>query len=95
MSDIALDFTPLYVVVLLAATAALLVTPLAWWLLRRVATPYRALFALVVPLALAGIGGVVGDAVLHDDEIALLTLGATLLLQVLVLPILLIFFRRG
>ncbi|GGJ05708.1 hypothetical protein [Neoroseomonas lacus] len=95
MSDIAIDFTPLYVVLLLAAVAALLALPLAWWWLRDLATIYRAPAAVLAALALAGLGGVLGDAVLRDDEVALLTLGATLLLQVMVLPILLIFFRRG
>lgn len=95
MSDIALDFTSLYVALLLAAIAALLVLPLAWWWLGDLATIYRALFAVLAALALAGLGGVIGDAVLRDDEVALLTLGATLPLQALVLSILLIFFRRG
>lgn len=95
MSDIAISFTPLYVALLLAAAAALLALPLAWWWLRRLATIYRALFAVLAALALAGLGGAVGDAVLRDDEVALLTLGATLPLQALVLSVLLIFFRRG
>ena len=95
MSDIAIDFTPLYVVLLLAAVAALLALPLAWWWLRDLATIHRAPAAVLAALALAGLGGALGDAVLRDDEVALLTLGATLLLQVMVLPVLLIFFRRG
>ncbi len=95
MSDIALDFTGLFLAFGIAAVAGLVATPV----LCRLAAPLprlrRSVLALLSGQGLAGAAAAPAAILLRDREIPSFALTATLILQLLLLPFLLFFARKG
>ena len=89
MSDIALDFTPLFTALGIGAAAALLATPVLWKLAEGLARWRRLALAMLAALGLAGIAAALATHWLRDREILEFALLTTLLLQALALPALL------
>lgn len=94
MSDIALDFTALFVALGIGAAAALLGTPLMWRLASGLAAWRRAILAVLGGLGLAGLAAAFATYALRDRELAAFALGTTLLLQMLALPVLILLNRK-
>lgn len=94
MSDINLDFTPLFVAVAIGVACALVGTPLLWRLASGLAAWRRAILAVLGALGLAGLASAVATWSLRDRELAAFALGFTLLLQCVALPVLLLLARR-
>ena len=94
MSSISIDFTGLYVAAGIALVAALFATPLLWRLARGLPALSRAAVALLGALGLAGVASVVCMYELRDHELPGFALAATVLLQLLVLPTLLLLTRK-
>ena len=95
MSSIALDFSGLFIAFAIAAAAALVGTPLLWRLAGGLPTWRRGVLVVLGALGLAGLGAAFAVFHSHDRELAAFALGLTVLLQLLVLPVLIFFFRKG
>ncbi|WP_372618522.1 hypothetical protein [Falsiroseomonas sp.] len=95
MSDIALDFTPLFVALGIGAACALLGTPLMWNVAAGLPRMRRAVLAVLAALGLAGLAAAFATYSLRDREVAAFALGTTVLLQLIALPVLLILNRKN
>jgi hypothetical protein len=93
VSDIALDFTPLFSALGIGAAAALLATPLLWKLAEGLPRLRRLVLAMLAALGLAGMAAALATHWLRDREIAVFALLTTLLLQAVALPVLLLLTR--
>jgi hypothetical protein len=94
MSDIALDFTNLFIALAAGAACALLGTPLMWRIAKGLPAVRRATLAVLGALGLAGVIAAFATYTLRDREIAAFMVGVTLLLQLVALPVLLILNRQ-
>ncbi len=94
MSDIAIDFTGLFTALGIGAVCALLGTPLLWRLAAGLPTIRRGALAVLAALGLAGLAAAYATYALRDREVAAFTLGFTLLLQLVALPVLLLLERN-
>jgi hypothetical protein len=94
MSDVHIDFTPLFVAAGIGAICALAGTPLLWRFGAGLAAWRRAVLALLGALGVAGLAAVYAGWVLRDRELAGFAMILTILLQCLVLPVLLLLNRK-
>ncbi|WP_270935647.1 hypothetical protein [Falsiroseomonas oryzae] len=94
MSDITLDFTGLFAALGIGAACALLGTPLMWRLAQGLPNIRRGTLAVLAALGLAGLAAAFLTYAFRDREIAAFTLGTTVLLQIVALPVLLILNRK-
>lgn len=95
MSDIAIDFTPLFVAIAIGAACALLGTPLMWRVASGLPTLRRATLAVLGALGLAGLAAAFATYSLRNREVAAFAIGITVMLQLLALPVLLLLNRKN
>lgn len=94
MSSISFDFAGLVLALAIGALAALLATPMFWRLAEGLSRWRRGVLAVLSALGLAGLGAAFLVYAYRDRELAAFTLGTTLLLQLVALPVLLILSSR-
>ena len=94
MSDIGLDVTGLIVALAIGVLCAMFGTPLMWRVGDGLPNMRRGALAVLAALGLAGLAAASATYMLRDRELAAFALGITVLLQLVALPVLLIFNRK-
>ena len=94
MSDVGLDFTGLFIAVAIGIVCALVGTPLMWRVADGLPNMRRGTLAILAGLGLAGLAAAFATYMLRDRELAAFALGITLLLQLVALPVLLLYQRN-
>ena len=94
MSDVGIDFTGLFIALAIGILCAMVGTPLMWRLAEGLPNMRRGALAVLAALGLAGLAAALATYMLRDRELAAFTLGITVLLQLVALPVLLIYQRQ-